>query len=154
MKIRKATIKDFNQLKPLRKEFYLSETKGDPFSNPDWAGKPLSSLIVRKLRSSNFAYFIAEENSKIVGFAAGQIEKCPSFFSYRKRGHLFNLYVEKGYRKKGVGKKLSKEVMKWFRKKRIKWVMQLVYVKNKKAHRFHKNNGFKDYMITLNKLIK
>jgi len=50
MKIRKATIKDFEKLKPIRKEFFLWECKVDKRLDPNFVKKGLGIKLAKNLR--------------------------------------------------------------------------------------------------------
>lgn len=154
MKIRKATIKDFEQIKKNRAEFYLGETEIDELSDPDWVKFGMGIATAKALRSKNHVFFVAEDKGSIVGYCSGQIEKTPTWIKHKKRGHLYNLFLKKKYRGKGTGKKLIISVINWFKKNKISWIMVLAYSKNKKAQSIYKKMGFSEYIINFNKILK
>ena len=152
MRIRKATIKDFDKLKELKSEFYLWEYKGDNRIDPNYVKRGLGLRLAKNLRQKDTVFFIVEDKKDIVGYAGAEIQKNPAYVKFKKKGHLFNLYVRPKYRRKGIGKKLTKEVLKWFRKNNVKDLMIRVYKHNKIAHELYKKFGFQDYFIELMKI--
>lgn len=154
MKIRKATIKDFEQIKKIRTEFYLHQTKLDNLNEPNWIKRGLGIATSKALKSKRHIFFIAEDKGKIIGYCSGVIDKLPRWLKLKKKGHLYNVFVKKEYRKKGIGKKLMFSVIDWFKQNKISWIQILVYSKNKNAYKIYKKLGFKDYIIEMNKIIK
>ena len=65
----------------------------------------------KELKSNKNLWIVAYIDDKIVGFANAEIKK--------DVGNLTMLYIEKHHRKKGVGKKLTNERIKWLRKKEV-----------------------------------
>ena len=149
MKIRKVTINDFKKLKELKSEFYLWECKGDKRLNPEYVKRGLGARLAKNLRQKNTVFFVAEEKEKLIGYSGGEIQKNPAFAKFKKRGHLFNLYVKPEYRSKGIGKKLIRATLSWFRKKKVSDLTIMVYSHNKSAYKIYKNLGFKDYILEL-----
>jgi ribosomal protein S18 acetylase RimI-like enzyme len=151
MKIRKATPKDFQKLKEIKTEFFLWECKMDDRVNPDYAKRNLGVRLGINLRQKNVVFFIAEDNGKIVAYAGAQIEKNYPPNVEKFRGHLFNLYVRKEYQSKGIGTKLIKKVLAWFKEKKITDLKIMVYSKNEGAHKLYERMGYKDYIVMLRK---
>lgn len=149
MIVRKAGIRDLDALKEIKTEFFLWECGRDRRMRPEYAKNGLGSRLAKNLRQSNVAFFVAEDDGVLVGYAGVEIQKNPASFRHKKRGHLFNLYVREGYRNKGVGKKLARAALDWLDKKRIKDRMIMVYAHNKRAHRMYKSMGFDDYIVQL-----
>lgn len=151
MRIKKATIKDFEKLKQIKSEFYLWECKGDKRLNTGYIKKGLGARLAKNLKQKNTVFFIAEERGEIIGYSGAEIQTNPASFKFKKRGHLFNLYVRPKYQGKGIGKRLIKKTLRWFKEKKISDLMIMVYSHNKKAHQIYKKLGFKDYIIELKK---
>lgn len=151
MKIRIAEVKNFDKLIEIRKEFFRWEAERDKRVDPNYEKRSLSIRTGKNLRQDNVAFFIAEEKGQIVGFAGASIDKAAKWTKLEKEGHLFNLYVKEDYRRKGIGKKLIKRTMEWFKKNKISDVKILVYNFNEKAHKIYKKYNFKDYVIEMRK---
>lgn len=150
--IRKAGTKDFRKLKELKSEFYLWECKKDKRLNPAYIGSGLGARLAKNLKQKDTAFFMAEDNGNPIGYAGAEIKPNPAFIRFKKRGHMFNLYVLPEYQGKGIGKKLIDETFNWFKKNKVKDIMILVYTHNKKAHAIYNQRKFKDYIIELSNI--
>ena len=73
MIIRKATLKDFETLKKLWIEFFLLEASTDERVNPGWVKHGAGISLGKSLRNKNEINFVADENGKLVGYAASEI---------------------------------------------------------------------------------
>ena len=61
-------------------------------------------------------------------------------------GYVSDIYLEEGYRGKGIGKDLFDETMKWFRSKQIKEISIKILHYNNVAEIAYQKWGFKkDY---------
>jgi len=147
MIIRKAAKKDFEGLKKLKQEFYDWECKHDSRSDPDYIG--IASRLARNLGQKDTIFYVAEQQGKLIGYAGAEIKKNPAWVKYRKRGHLFNLYIKKPYRNKGIGSKLCRKVFSWFAQNNIKDIMIMRYSFNTNARKLYKKFGFMDYIIEM-----
>jgi len=154
MRIRKATIKDFEKFKQIRTEFFLLEASTDTRLNPDAVKHGLPISIGKSIRSKNEINLIAEINGEIIGYASSEIIKNQSWVKYKRQGHLYNLYVKPRYQRKGIGKKLLEKSLEWFKQRSVKDIKILCYVKNTLAQKLYKKYGFTDYMKVLNKINK
>ncbi len=155
MEIRKAGLRDYEQIRDMQTNFLFEEYKRfDKDINKNYPKTYMPKRIKKNLKSKNIVYFVAQDKNKAVGFIGGEIEKAHAFWRFKKVGYLFQLYVIPSYRRKGLGKKLTKAILDWFKKRKIKWIKLHVYSNNPRAHSLYKKLGFKDFMIELKKVIK
>ena len=154
MRIRKATLDDFEALKKFKilskkEELKYSETlkplKGTKKKYLDY----LKTDLTRQWR----AVFVAVENKKIVGMIIGKRYNAISISKYKRKGYMSNLYIDKNYRKKGIGKKLLLHTLKWLKKQGVKHVSLEIHANNSAAQNLSRKIGFKDYTIKLTKNI-
>ena len=154
MRIRKATLDDFEALKKFKilskkEELKYSETlkplKGTKKKYLDY----LKTDLTRQWR----AVFVAVENKKIVGMIIGKRYNAISISKYKRKGYMSNLYIDKNYRKKGIGKKLLLHTLKWLKKQGVKHVSLEIHTNNSAAQNLSHKIGFKDYTIKLTKNI-
>ena len=113
MKIRKATFKDFEKLKAIK-----LDSKKDEMRYSD-SLKPLSKTIdiyfeyfKAELKKKNSAVFIAEDK-KPIGIIIATYFKPLRISKFARKGYVSNLYIQKNYRNKGVGKKLLDISLEW-----------------------------------------
>ena len=153
MKIRKATVKDFEKLKDIK-----LESKKDEMRYSD-SLKPLSKTIdiyfeyfKEELKKKNSAVFIAEDK-KPIGIIIATYFTPLRISKFGKKGYVSNLYVQKKYRNKGVGKKLLYASLKWLKENNVKYISLEIHLENKTALKFYRKYGFKDYTLKLAKKI-
>ena len=89
---------------------------------------------------------VAESNGKIIGYFAAKIEKPSPIFSPKRIGKISRAFVLEEYRRLGIGKKAVKEILKWFKKNKIKHVEVTVDARNEIGVRFWQSLGFKEFM--------
>lgn len=155
VKIRKATLKDYAQLKEMRTDFLFEEYKlFDKDINKKYLKTHLPKELKKNLKSKKVVLFIALDEGKAVGYIAGEIEKSHPIWVFKKVGYVFNLYIKPNYRRKGIGKELTKAILNWFKKRKIKWFKLHVYSNNLQAHSLYKKLGFRDFLIELKKVIR
>lgn len=155
VKIRKALSKDLEALYNLNVTLAKHEIKFDPVKKKLPKKKRYAhgyDDFRKKLKKEDCQFFIAEDQGKPIGLIEGYIEKSPPFYKYSRKGNIGPTLVKKEYRNKGVGKKLVKEMLSWFKSKDIKWIQLTTHAKNIKSINFWKKIGFKEYSIRMNLL--
>ena len=153
MIIRKATIRDFEKLKGIK-----LESKKDEMKYSD-SLKPLKKTIdiyfeyfKAELKKKNSSVFIAEDK-KPVGIIIATYFKPLRISKFARKGYVSNLFIQKKYRNKGLGKKLLTASLKWLKQNKVKYISLEIHLKNKKALEFYRNLGFKDYTLKLAKKV-
>jgi len=153
MIIRKATIKDFGKLKAIKLNSKKEEMK---YSD---SLKPLRETVniyfeyfKTELKKKNSSVFIAVDKKPIGIIIVTYFE--PLMISkFARKGYVSNLYVQKKYRNKGIGKKLLLASLKWLKQNNVKYISLEIHLENKKALKFYRGLGFKDYTLKLAKKI-
>ena len=150
MKIRVFLKKDSKELSRLLKEF-LSYTRKyyskrvlefDNYTN----SRKISYIkeILNNFKNQKHSRFlIAEEESKIVGYIIGVVDKNPNRVM-KKSGHIKSFFVSEKSREKGVGKKLYLSLVDWFKKQKCDHLELDVFDGNEKTISMYKKWGFKD----------
>lgn len=152
MEIRKATVKDFERLKEIKIKSKICERIYNKSLKPiAKVKKKYFYYLKRDLTFKDRAIFIAVKNDKIIGMILGKIVKTLSIIKFEKRGYISNLYILAKYRRKGMAKKLVRELIGWFRVNNIKNIRLEVYAKNKPALNIYHKSGFKEYAIKMKK---
>jgi len=148
--IRKATIKDFEQLIRIK---FLSKKEELKYSK---TLKPLSKTkkhYTRYLKadfgSDHRIIFVAVEKNKIIGMIVGKFYKGLPISKYPKKGYISNLYIDKTHRRKGIGKKLILRILKWFKENNVPHISLEIHVNNKAAQTIYHKLGFEDYTIKM-----
>ena len=92
-------------------------------------------------------------DKKIVGFLIGEFEGDIKFRINITRVTLNDLFVMQNYRNKGIGSALVRRFQEWAKSKEANDIGVFAFKGNERGIDFYKNSGFKDYGITLEKLI-
>ncbi|MEW5996537.1 MAG: GNAT family N-acetyltransferase [Candidatus Micrarchaeota archaeon] len=94
--------------------------------------------------------FLAEENEALVGYIWGNIIK-RSGRVLDKIGFIEDWYLKEGYRRKGIGTLLWKELTKWFKNKGCNGLELQAFTTNQTAISIYHRIGFIDKTLTLMK---
>ncbi|OGM89796.1 hypothetical protein A3J77_01260 [Candidatus Wolfebacteria bacterium RBG_13_41_7] len=148
MKIRKAIKKDIPAISGLIKEMANYHNKIDKFYKVSLSGETIKSYIKEFLEDKNRIIIVAEENKKLIGYIFGSIKIYPVYISEKKSGYLDEAFVSVDYRKKGIGKKLFFEFIKWLKSKKIKDVTSSVDKRNKTSLKIWEKLGFHTHKFT------
>ena len=92
---------------------------------------------IKKFKTKNVT-LVAKDGSKIIGFVTSAFVD----FVFYKYGYIEEVFVDKGYRGKGVGSKLMKGVIKELKKMKTGVAFVTTEKKNRKAVKFYKGLGF------------
>ncbi|MEM2911794.1 MAG: GNAT family N-acetyltransferase [Candidatus Bathyarchaeia archaeon] len=151
-KIRQASEEDLQQIVKLSEKLGKDESAMDSmmsplpseFQNPNW--------ILKNIRGENTIIFVAEIGGKIVGYSLGWVSQP---WAYKgKRGYICDCFVEKSYRKRGIGKALIEAMINWFFKKGVECVEVDVYSANIPSLRLFKKLGFEEVFKRLRLTVK
>jgi len=150
IKIREANDKDLLVLKKFQNKLVEFEM---PFDETIKKGTKGYYQVKRWMHSSKSKFMVAEVRGKLAGCGFGRIKEDDSWSINTHIGHIGLLFVEKEHRGKGIGKLIVNELIKWFKKKKIKDVRLQVYAKNVNAIKAYKKLGFENRIIELKKPI-
>jgi len=155
MNIRKATKKDIKFIDEIYSdgsiiecklqfpEISISKLKGDLKKYKSSRSK----RYLKEMNSRKYYYIVAEEKDKIVGFGQAEIKS-------KDVGVLELIYVDKKFTKKGIGLKLLKELEKWLKLKKVKFIESGFYYNNSPSSALHKKAGYKPIRIKMRKKVR
>ena len=153
MIIRKATIKDFEKLKDIKLESKKDEMKYSDSLKPFNKTRDIYfEYFKTELKKKNSVVFIAEDK-KPIGIIIATYFNPLRISKYAKKGYISNLYVQKSHRNQGIGKNLFNTSIKWLKKNKVKYISLEIHLENKKALKFYRDLGFRDYTLKLAKKI-
>lgn len=113
MIVKKAKLKDVDEITNLNYLLMRYHVKFDKYHKVNKHYRKIYNKYVKRLiRSKNALFLVADVNGKLVGTIYGEIKKRPPIMEVLKYGHLGDVFVLKEYRNQGIGKTLTKEVMK------------------------------------------
>ena len=153
MRVRKAGLKDVDELKELYFNLMLRFEKMDSFDTQDrkyWKTKAKAHLR-RLIRGKEDDFLVLEEDKKIIGFSQVKMIKREPIFKIKTDPHIEATFIRPEYRGKGYGKILFNESVKFLRKKGAKYITVGTHAKDAGANSFWKNMGFKEYNIKYRK---
>jgi len=104
----------------------------------------------------NSTFFrVARLNNIFVGFIIGFIEEHREneYRKYAKVATLYNININKIYRRKNIGTILLRSFEEWAINKKCNRIEFIVWDYNQSAFKFYRNMGYSNQKVTLNKLI-
>ena len=140
---RQATAEDIPQILPLWRT--LCDIHGDiepMFKVVDNAEEKFADYLRLILTKENYTIFVAESDSKTIGYIIANISTTPEVFVIRRRLYVQDMMVSPDYRRQGVARKLMNEVLTLAKAQQIEKMDLLVAVKNEEANKFWKAMGF------------
>lgn len=149
--IRKAKIKDLDDI--LRLEYKLFKEIHKKYDKSFNLGWPLSEkgkkyFKDRITKVSGFSE-VAEYDGNVIGFLSCSLYKQLFYRKEAKCAWLEDVFIEKKFSGRGIGRNLVKHFIKWCKDKKVRNIFVTTNAKNSKALTFYKKSGFKDYEITL-----
>jgi GNAT superfamily N-acetyltransferase len=105
---------------------------------------------VRKwIASANGLVLVATVGGEVVGYSLNFIKDNVPVYKVRKIGYVGDLFIQKGFRGKGIGSKFKSEAFRWFRKKGMKYASICVHENNREARKLYNVWGFEDFHIEM-----
>ncbi len=132
LEVRRFKISDLDRVSSIEKDSFPT---------------PWSKSMFRNMHNNNQAGFkVAVLGSEVVGYVIYRVELSvnPSEIGYEKIGHLLNLAVKKGYRRRNIGSSLLKETEEYFGREGADEVWLEAREGNQAAREFYLKKGFKD----------
>ena len=161
MKIRKARQSDLPELTQMAEEFVAFHgTLNDAFVRDVTKRKTKVKKTYRKwfekhLKKASSLVLVVESSKGLVGYCLALADEFPPMFSGRKNifGKIADLYVKEEFRWTGLGRKMVKEVEKFFKRKGMRYISLLVPSSNPPAIKAYKSYGFREYLKEMMKRI-
>ena len=147
IKIHQATMKDIPSVLKLWKklmEFHRALSKH--FEVADDAEEIWESFAIKQLDAQDSLLIVAKVDSDIVGFSLSSIQSNIPVFKIKRYGVIYDFFVDEGFRRNGIGRKLFEFAIKWFEKKGIKHLQLSVAHHNPVAQEFWHTMGFTNYL--------
>jgi len=152
IKIREVVINDYEDLC----EIYAELDEHHRLNHPELFIKPdgyerAKEYISEIIDDNNKALFVAEIESKIIGFSECFILKSSNFPVIKKREwiQLDNIAVTRDYQNCQIGSLLLQKIVEWAKFKGINRVELKVYSFNKNAIEFYLKKSFKELNRTM-----
>ena len=146
--IRLAGVEDIQKIQQLSQElmeYEKSNSTKEYMFNMNWA---LTEQGYNNYKSNveNDWIYVACVDNKIIGYMTCWINKKRPWIEYDVL-EIGNLYIQKDYRKLGIGTELINKAKSLCKNNSIRFLKIDVLVDNKEAQRFYQKNGLYNYAI-------
>jgi ribosomal protein S18 acetylase RimI-like enzyme len=146
---RRAATSDVKRIVELR---LLSQEHAEK-SNPliwritEEGKKLLKQKVENDLANSNVQVLLAEADGEVIGYVQGEVTRRSDHMP-RTVGQVSLMYVVKQFRRKGVGRRLVKELCKFFNSNKAEDLTVRYIIGNKEAEGFWRKLGFESIITT------
>lgn len=148
MIIRNATKKDIPSIINLIRQMADYHQKIDKYYKAPYY-ETLGEYLEKSIKSKKTKIIVVEKDKVVVGYFMGAIEKAPNYIVPKRIGKIYDAFIEKRYRGQDTGRKLFNELLKWFKKEKIKHIELTVDARNKLGYKAWKDYGFIDYRLKM-----
>lgn len=156
IKIRLATLEDVSGIMPIFAQTVDYHAAIDPEVYTDADMNAFEKSVRDQLTKDNWKIFVAEVETKIVGFLTLQMR------SNRRQwgnvadtdGRIDCLAVDENYRHMGIGTKLMAEVENYLKSQGIFEMRLTVSIHNPNAIKCYEKMGMKNYIYSMRKELK
>jgi ribosomal protein S18 acetylase RimI-like enzyme len=150
MTIRKATLKDVPSIVELWKELMDFHKERDKlFSRCATGDKTFADFVTGHISSAASRVFVAKAGSDIVGYCLAIVAKSPPVLKTKKYGLIQDIAVTGAYRRRGIGERLLKEALNFFKEKGLHRIEARFATNNKLSTGFWAKMEFKPYLKTV-----
>ncbi len=149
LKLRKAEVSDVDTIVSMRLSLQRHLEKSNPliWRYTDEKKKLIGKNLEELLADENHLILIAEVDKEVVGFIHGQVQQrlthLPTVI-----GSLATVFVNEGFRRRGIGSRLINEIYKFFRTKKVEDVYLRYVVGNREGVKFWETLGFEPILVT------
>ena len=148
MIIRKAKIKDLDQIVKLALDFAKYHHKFDPyFAYKSDISKIYRENFIKSIYSTKRLLLVAQDNNRLVGYCLGSLATRSPIFKIYDIGVINDAFIDQDYRRKGLLELFLKEMFKWFKSKKIHDVELFVVAKNEIGKNAWAKYGFEDILL-------
>jgi len=146
IKIEEAKRKDMDSILELNKGLTDFHRKIDKYYKPGkenvrWVRK----WLLKDFGKRNFKILVAKDGNKIIGYFTGEIGKPAPYAKPRKIGKIGQVFILEKYRRKSIGERIFRELVKWFKANKIKNIELSVDARNKIGIAAWKKYGFFEF---------
>ena len=156
MDIRKAQIKDINEIDEIYKKGQFDEernkssrkSKKEILNDLNKSKKIRLNGFKKAINSSKEMFLVCEEKNKLVGFGDAVLS------NKKRNAEVALIYIKKEYRQKGIGSKILRELLKWLKENGENKVFVTTDIENKSSINLNKKEGFRESIIIMEKKLK
>jgi ribosomal protein S18 acetylase RimI-like enzyme len=148
IEIRKAGKSDLDKILELNKLQAEYHGRIDSYYRTDFrAIASFRKYISGLLKKRNARIIVAEIENEVIGYMIGAIERMkPHQFGPGRIGKISDAIVEEEYRRLGAARRMTIELINWFRKNNIKGIVLSVDARNIIGIKAWQKLGFEEIM--------
>jgi aminoglycoside 6'-N-acetyltransferase I len=109
--------------------------------------KLLKQKVANDLADSNIRILLAEVDKDVIGYVQGEVTRRSEYLPGTV-GQVSLIYVKERFRRKGIGRRLLKEVCKFFEAENAEHLTIRYILGNREAERFWRKFGFEPMITT------
>ncbi|MFA5106566.1 MAG: GNAT family N-acetyltransferase [Candidatus Micrarchaeia archaeon] len=149
--IRKAVLGDMGQIINNWKCLMDLNSKYNPVANRRKANyvEIYRRFLKKQIKGRKSAIFVAVNDGMIIGHLMMEIKRIPPVYEIDEEGFVDELFVQKEFRRLGIGTLLLEQGEKWARRKGMKQFSLHTNVKNAGARRAYAKFGLVEFMLKL-----
>jgi ribosomal protein S18 acetylase RimI-like enzyme len=144
--IRKATLNDLQVLLCFEQSIIDTERPFDPTIKD---GEIHYYDIAQMIMAENVEVLVAEFDGEVIGSGYARIETAKIYLKHQKHAYLGFMYVEPGYRGKGINRKIVDALKNWSIAQNVTELRLEVYNDNVAAIKAYEKTGFTRHMIEM-----
>lgn len=147
--IRRAASSDAEKIVELRLLSQEHAEKSNPliWRTTEEGKRLLKQKVENDLADSNIHVLLAEADGEIIGYVQGEVTSRSDHMP-RTVGQISLMYAVKQFRRKGVGRRLMKELCKFFDSNKAEDLTVRHIIGNKEAEGFWRKLGFESIIMT------
>lgn len=152
MILRRPKKDEFEYYAEFEKDFYKHHASFKTFlQDKDPKKRALRKEFNELLRRKDFFRFIIIDD-EIVGYINGFIDDPgTNRHGWKRMGVIDSVFIKKGYRRFGLGKKAIKEFFKWLKEKEVPYVKAICNINNKAVIKMNQELGLKQQHMIFGK---
>jgi ribosomal protein S18 acetylase RimI-like enzyme len=153
--IRPAKLADLREIARLWRDLvgYHEALGGQDFRLAPGADREWRTFLRGHIAKDDRICLVADAGGRIVAFLLGSVKERPGVFMERAYGHISDIYVDAEHRRRGVGKALVDEALRWFETRRVGRVRLQTDVRNLLGLDFWRSLGFETTSHTMDRLL-
>lgn len=153
--IRRAVSSDVERIVELRllAQEHFEKSNSSIWRITEEGKKLLKQKVENDLADGNIRVLLAEADGKTIGYLQGEVTS-RNDYAPRTVGHVSLIYVMKQFRRKGVGRRLMKELYKFFNSNHAEHLTVRYIIGNKEAEGFWRKLGFESIITTSSAYLK
>ncbi len=144
--IRKAALQDVETLLTFEQGVITAER---PFDSTLKTGPVHYYDIEKMITASDVELLVVQLDDKIIACGYSRIENAKPYLRHQQHAYLGFMYVDPGYRGKGINKMIIDALVKWSASLHITELRLDVYVPNTSAIKAYEKSGFTGLMLEM-----